>query len=568
MARTRTCRWVGVGAHIRRVGATYSGPCLLERVRFIPQSCRIESVLADQSEKKSSKSSSTTASAGEKSAKSTSRSAAKSSASGSKTATKSSKSSSKAEKSSSKAGKKPSGIPIPANYEFIDTVEALEVCAKELMKEDIVAFDTEADSFYHYFDKVCLVQVATREKCWLIDPLTIGGPDKLAPLAKVFKSPKVRVLFHAAEYDIYVLKRDCGFEFTNLFDTMVSAQLLGYPAIGLAALVERHFGVVLPKDEQRSDWSRRPLTDKQQSYAASDVLYLIQLAETLEKELTKAGRLDWAMDEFETLCGRRWPDREFDDLGYLRIKGARSMDPVELAVLRELFLLRDERAREIDRPPFKVLGNRTLLEISRSQAADLDSLSEIKGITDLILKRFGKDLVSAVKRGLRKPHGPIPKIETGARRRMDRRTEKRLAALKDWRGPRAEALKLDPGVLCPNAALEAIAFAEPTNAKDLKGLPELKPWFVREFAEEILGVVERHDSETAAADKEAEANPPSEKPRRSRRGGRGRSGASRAKARATRSDEGDSATDAKSDTKADAKADPKAKAKSKAKTDD
>ena len=394
-----------------------------------------------------------------------------------------------------------------STFEIITDKSELEKLAKELLREDIVAFDTEADSFYHYFDKVCLIQIATRKKCWLVDPLEIEGPEMLAALAPVFSSPKVRVLFHAAEYDIYVLKRDCGFEFTNLFDTMVCAQLLGYPSIGLAALVERHFGVVLPKDEQRSDWSRRPLSDKQLSYAASDVLYLIKLAEKLEKDLTKAGRFDWAVDEFETLCGRRWPDREFDKLGYLKIKGARSMDPIDLGVLRELFLLRDKRAREIDRPAFKVLGNRTLLEISRSHATDLDTLAEIKGITDLILKRLGKDLVAAVKKGLRKPHGPIPRLETSSRRRMDKRTEKRLGALKDWRGPRAEALKLDPGVLCPNAALESIAWANPESAEDMKELPELKTWFVREFASEIIGVLERHDAELAT---KAEAGSESE----------------------------------------------------------
>jgi ribonuclease D len=419
-----------------------------------------------------------------------------------------------------------------STFEIITEKSELEKLSKQLLREDVVAFDTEADSFYHYFDKVCLVQVATRKKCWLIDPLGIEGPEMLAALAPVFDSPKVRVLFHAAEYDIYVLKRDCGFEFTNLFDTMVCAQLLGYPSIGLAALVERHFGVVLPKDEQRSDWSRRPLSDKQLSYAASDVLYLIKLAEKLEKDLRKAGRLDWAVDEFETLCGRRWPDREFDKLGYLRIKGARSMDPIELGVLRELFLLRDKRAREIDRPPFKVLGNRTLLEISRAQSADLDSLAEIKGITDLILKRLGKDLVAAVKKGLRKPHGPIPRLETASRRRMDKRTEKRLGALKDWRGPRSEALKLDPGVLCPNAALESIAWANPENAEDLKALPDLKTWFVREFASEIVGVIERHvASEESKEEVEAKDDGQDDgRPKGSgRRSGRSRGRSSKAK---------------------------------------
>jgi ribonuclease D len=419
-----------------------------------------------------------------------------------------------------------------SDYEIITQRSDLERLAKQLLREEIVAFDTEADSFYHYFDKVCLVQIATPNGCWLVDPIALGGAAELEPLGAVFASPKVKVLFHAAEYDIYVLKRDCGFEFTNLFDTMVSAQLLGYPAIGLAALVEKHFGVSLPKDEQRSDWSRRPLTDKQLRYAASDVHYLIQLAETLEGDLRKAGRLEWAMNDFETLCGRRWPDREFDQLGYLRITGARALDPVSLAVLRELFLLRDQRSREIDRPPFKVLGNRTLLEIAREQTADLDSLAEIKGITDLILKRLGKDLVAAVKKGLRKPHGPIPRLDTSVRRRMDRSTDKRLAALKEWRGPRAQSLALDPGVLCPNATLEAIAWANPASADEMKGIVELKGWFVREFGEEIVGVIASHEA-AAAAEPVAEASERGvAEPDGSTRRGRRRSGRSRRAARA------------------------------------
>ncbi len=420
-----------------------------------------------------------------------------------------------------------------SDYEIITQRPELERLAKRLLREEIVAFDTEADSFYHYFDKVCLVQIATLDGCWLVDPIAMGGAAELAPLGPVFASPKVKILFHAAEYDIYVLKRDCGFEFTNLFDTMVSSQLLGYPAIGLSALVEKHFGVSLPKDEQRSDWSRRPLTDKQLRYAASDVHYLIRLAETLEGELSRAGRLEWAMNDFETLCGRRWPDREFDELGYLRITGARALDPVALAVLRELFLLRDQRSREIDRPPFKVLGNRTLLEISREKVSDLDSLAEIKGISDLILKRLGKDLVAAVKKGLRKPHGPIPRLDTAVRRRMDRPTEKRLAALKEWRGPRAQSLALDPGVLCPNAALEAIAWASPATAEEMTGVVELKGWFVREFGEEIVGVLASH---AVSAAEEAVVEPTQAGETKSEEGSgrrsRRRSGRSRRAARA------------------------------------
>lgn len=376
-----------------------------------------------------------------------------------------------------------------ADFVIIERQSDLEALAQDLLKEKIVAVDTEADSFYHYFDKTCLVQIATAKNTYLVDPLALGGPSELAPLAPLFASPDVRVVFHAAEYDIYVLKRDCGFEFANLFDTMVSAQLLGYPAVGLSALIEHHFGVKLPKDEQRSDWSRRPLTDEQLTYAASDVQYLIRLTDKLERELRKAKRLEWAQAEFEALTKRQWPSRGFDKLGYLRIKGAKKLDPKSLGVLRELYLLRDKRAREIDRPPFKVLGNRTLLDIAEAKPRTQAALAEIKGVSELIVRRMGSDLLEAVREGKKEGHGPIPKLEGNGRRRMDRRAERRLTHLKRWRTTRAGELGLDPGVLCPNSALEAMAIDPPDSAAALDGRKEIKGWFAKEFGDEVAGVL-------------------------------------------------------------------------------
>ncbi len=373
-----------------------------------------------------------------------------------------------------------------ADYELIEQSSDLKSLCRHLAKEKMVCFDTEADSFYHYFDKTCLVQVADRKKIWLIDPLALGGARELAPLAPIFASPDIRKVFHAAEYDIYILKRDFGFEFANLFDTMVSAQLLGYPSVGLAALAERHFDVSLPKDEQRSDWSVRPLTESQLQYAAADVLYLTRLTDRLEKELRKAKRLTWAQEEFAALTRRAWPAREFDKLGYLKIKGARGLDNQSLAVLRELYLSRDARARKLDRPPFKVLGNRALLEIAQRRPENLEQLGEIKGVTDLILRRMGRELLAAVGRGAKKTHGPIPKTAGGSRRRMDRRTERRLHVLKRWRTERAGELKMDPGVFVPNSALEAVAWLNPEDPSELTDLRELKGWFVREFGPEVV----------------------------------------------------------------------------------
>jgi ribonuclease D len=387
-------------------------------------------------------------------------------------------------------------------FQRIETPADLDALCRELMREKVVAVDTEADSFYHYFDKTCLVQVATRKEIFLVDPLALGGPEELQPMAKLFAAPDIRKIFHAAEYDLYVLKRDCGFRFAGLFDTMLSAQLLGYPAVGLSALVERHFDIRLPKDEQRSDWSERPLTDSQLTYAAADVAHLITLGDRLERELKKAKRLAWAEEEFETLARREWPERSFDRLGYLRIKGARNLDPIGLSVLRELYLVRDRRAREIDRPPFKVLGNRTLLEIAERKPASESALAPIKGVTELILRRFGREVLAAVERGEKKNHGPIPKgaASGGApsRRRMDRGTERRLLLLKRWRSERARETGLDPGVLCPNAVLEAIAWRNPGAAGEIREVGGVKGWFAEAFAEELMAALRQPEGEGPA----------------------------------------------------------------------
>ena len=201
-----------------------------------------------------------------------------------------------------------------ADHSFIDKPEQLERLADQLNGQEVIGVDTEADSFFHYFDKLCLIQISSECGIHLIDPLALPE-EGLAPLAPVLASPLTRVIFHAADYDLYVLQRHGGLRVRNIFDTMVSAQLLGYTAVGLGALVERHFGVKLSKDQQRTDWSRRPLRGVQEQYAASDVRYLAELTTILEGELREKNRLSWAHDEFELLEEREWPERKFDKEG-------------------------------------------------------------------------------------------------------------------------------------------------------------------------------------------------------------------------------------------------------------
>ena len=427
-----------------------------------------------------------------------------------------------------------------AEYRFIDRVVEVEELAAKLALEKVVAVDTEADSFFHYFDKLCLVQVAASCGTFLIDPLSMP-PRGLEPLAPVMANPAIRKIFHAAEYDLFVLHRHCGLTVRGLFDTMISAQMLGYPAVGLGALVERHFEVKLSKDQQRTDWSRRPLREVQLDYAASDVIYLVEIAETLERELSAKKRLAWAKAEFSALEQRLWPEREFDQQGYLRIKGSRKLSPRGLAVLRELFLWRDKRARDADRPPFKVMGNGTLLDLAQSPPTSRRALGTRRGITDLVQRRFGQELLDAIERGSDGPeHPPLErKAPTGnGRRRLDRRGEARLEELKRWRARRASELGLDPGVFCPNASLEEIAAVFPRSADEMRALAAVKPWWTEQFGPEVLRVLQDAETQTPTDDapkgartSDAQAGSPADPAqparKRSRRGRRGSRGGRR-----------------------------------------
>ena len=426
-----------------------------------------------------------------------------------------------------------------AEYRFIDRVAEVEELAAKLALEKVIAVDTEADSFFHYFDKLCLVQVAASCGTFLIDPLSMP-PRGLAPLAPVMANPSIRKIFHAAEYDLFVLHRHCGITVRGLFDTMISAQMLGYPAVGLGALVERHFDIKLSKDQQRTDWSRRPLRDAQLNYAASDVIYLIELSQLLENELAQKKRLAWGKAEFSALEQRIWPEREFDEQGYLRIKGARKLTPRGLAVLRELFLWRDKRARDGDRPPFKVMGNGTLLDLAQSPPMSRRALGTRRGITDLVLRRFGQELLDAIVRGAEgAEHPPLERKQpTGnGRRRLDRRGETQLEELKVWRATRARELGLDPGVFCPNASLEEIAALMPRTIDELVGLSALKPWWAEHFGPEVVAVLNAADTTATEEPAKSEASPESgngaaadpeqTRRKRSRRGRRGSRGGRR-----------------------------------------
>ena len=394
-----------------------------------------------------------------------------------------------------------------ASFVYLDTVPAVEQLAARIAGAKELALDTEGASFHRFVDRIYLLQLSTRDTHAVIDPLPIGTP---AGLGRLLEDPAVEVVFHDADYDLRLLEQDYGWKIKHIFDTRIAAQLLGYTAFGLAALLARFFGVKLDKKHQRADWSMRPLTADMLDYAAQDTRYLLELKDKMSAELEGMGRMPWAREEFALLEGTRWADEE-PGMGFLRLKGARDLDRRELAVLRELVPWRDTVARQMDRATFRVLGNEQLLDIARTQPRSRDALAKIKGMPRGILDQRSGDLLDAVTRALAVADAELPRFPKPARWDRDPEFDARASALKTARDAAAKRLALDPGVLCSRDRMEAVARRNPATVDELMEVSELRRWQAHELSEAFVAALEPHRKGTASTELLA---PPAPKPKR------------------------------------------------------
>lgn len=353
--------------------------------------------------------------------------------------------------------------------------------------EHLVAIDTEAASFHRYRDRIYLIQLSTQAQTWIIDPL---GVDDLARLGRLLADPETETVFHDADYDLRLFNKEYGFAAAALFDTRIAAQLLGLPGIGLAALLESHFAVKADKRFQRADWSRRPLTSEMLDYAAGDTSHLVELSLQLRNELSQKGRLAWAAEEFQILARERSEPVEPDaPRDYLKLKGARKLDRRSLAILRELNDWRESTAAELDRAAFRIMPNEALMALAQHPVDDLAALDRVRGIGKSLVQRHGGEVVAAIARGRAIPDDELPRIERGRRREVDPEVEARLERLKKVRNSQAELLGLQPGVLCPNGTLEAIAREAPDTLAALAAVPGVRNWQCEAIGDALLASV-------------------------------------------------------------------------------
>ena len=365
---------------------------------------------------------------------------------------------------------------------YLDDAGAVERFAGSIARERQLAVDTEGASFHRFHDRIYLLQISTRDRTAVIDPLPIGTPTTLGGM---LEDAKVEIVFHDADYDLRLLAQDYGWHVRNIFDTRIAAQLAGIRAFGLAALLDRYFGLKLEKKHQRADWSMRPLTADMLEYAAQDTHFLLGLRDRLADELEGMGRMSWAREEFARLEGTTWPPE--DPAGaFLRLKGARDLDRRELALLRELVPWRDAVAREADRATFRIMSNDTLLEVARTAPETREDLARIKGMPRGLLERRADEILDAVRRGVAVPDDALPRFPRAARWDRDPDFDARVSALKTVRDAAAQRLGLDPGVAASRERLESIARRRPETLEEIADIPEIRRWQIEEMGEEWL----------------------------------------------------------------------------------
>jgi ribonuclease D len=352
--------------------------------------------------------------------------------------------------------------------------------------------DTESDSMHSYFEKVCLLQaVLPGDRIHLVDPLKARDMSALKP---ALEDPRIRKVLHGADYDIVCLKRDFGISMRGTFCTMTAGLLLGLPKIGLVDLVEMQFGVRLAKAFTRSDWAARPLSPGQMEYLVQDVQFLLPLAEEMERRLVEADLTEEARIEFERLEARDPADREFDAWGFLRVRGARTLPERGRAVLRALVEMRDRRAREIDRPTFKVIANDTLLRLAQASPDTPQKLRGVKGMTPYVLRRYADDILEAVRKGLADPEtvpdrAPARNEPGSEERRLSFAAQRRHGRLKDWRAAKSAAVKRTTLAILPNPAMFDVAREPPDDVAALAAHPGIGAHRARLYGEEILKIL-------------------------------------------------------------------------------
>jgi ribonuclease D len=332
-------------------------------------------------------------------------------------------------------------------HEWVDDQRRFEAVVAEVSQAEAYAVDTEFHRERTYYPHLALLQIGWPGGLVLVDPFAVD----LAPLAGLLRGDGVAVL-HAADQDLEVLDLACGAIPRKLFDTQLAAGFLGMSSPSLVNLVERLLGHRLPKGDRLTDWTRRPLTADQQTYAASDVAHLIELRDLITARLAERGRLAWAEQECEMLLLRSRAPQD-PDTAWWRIKESRQLRGAARGIAQELAAWRERRARDLDIPPRFVLPDMALASIAQRPPKSAQELGQVRGLESRHVKgEIGAGILEALERGRNLSASEVRLPPTDD---LDRRLRPAVILVSAWIAQLADDLDIDAALLATRADLHS-----------------------------------------------------------------------------------------------------------------
>lgn len=369
--------------------------------------------------------------------------------------------------------------------EIIIRLKQLNHAVQELGTSRSIAIDTEANSRHRYPEQLCLIQLATPDKIFLVDTIYI---KETTPLNNLFFDSSIIKVFHTAEYDIRSLNRHLSYQIRGVFDIAIAARFIGITKFALSTLIEDLLRLTIEKSTKilKADWGKRPLSAEALEYAANDVRYLLELRKIVETKLGELGRLDWVIEECARLEELRYEPTD-PETAYLSVKGASKLDGRGLAMIKVLYMFREQEALHQNRPPYYIMTDSTLVHLAENPKADL---VKTPGLEQTGLMRFGNSLQRAIKEGLaappiyRRKNEEISEEERKLLEIIHDKEDQRLKQLKAWRSAIGSSLSLDPSLIWATASLQRLSKEPDTLDIELTS-SDVRRWQVNQFASSL-----------------------------------------------------------------------------------
>lgn len=370
-----------------------------------------------------------------------------------------------------------------SSFTYITRQHQFDLAMTQISSASRIAVDTESSGFYTYYPELCLIQLSAEKYHFIVDPMV---DLKLDRLGEIFADRSIIKIFHSASSDIMELRRANDWQFSTVFDTFIACKILGMESCSLASLVQQYLNISMKKTEQKSNWKKRPLTRSQLEYAHLDTAYLEVVMDRLKEDLNLKQKWDEYEEEVEiSLAQERSVEKVQDPHAWARITGAENLDSEELGRLKVLYDYRDTVAKKKNITPFRILTNKTILDIARNNPSSEEELLKfVQSDPTRTGGRFDR-LIQSMSEA-----APFSPEELPEKEELDEPSRKLFYRLKKWRQNAAKKRNMDISVILSNRILKELARRRPVSLEELHSIDEMPVSKISRYGTDLARIIE------------------------------------------------------------------------------